>query len=49
MDFLEHISRLGAEVNRVFLVPTDPPAPETLAGELARPAVSVPRAIHALR
>jgi uncharacterized alpha-E superfamily protein len=49
MDFLEHISRLGAEVNRVFLVPTDPPLPEALPGELARPPVSVPRAIHALR
>jgi uncharacterized alpha-E superfamily protein len=49
MDFLEHISRLGAEVNRAFLVPTDPPAPETPAGAPPRPVVSVPLAIHALR
>ena len=49
MDFLEHISRLGAEVNRAFLVPTDSPVPETPAGAPPRPAVSVPLAIQALR
>jgi len=49
MDFLENISRLGAEVNRVFLVPGDVPVPEAAVGAPPRPAISVPRAIQALR
>ena len=38
MEFLEHISRLGAEINRVFLVPSYHTGPATRLG--ARPNVA---------
>jgi uncharacterized alpha-E superfamily protein len=49
MEFLEHISELGAEVSRAFLVPTyKPPADSALKGPGRLRAISV-RATDALR
>ena len=49
MEFLEHISRLGAEVSRVFLVPTYKPSAETASGLASRQVASASLATDALR
>ena len=49
MEFLEHISRLGAEVSRAFLVPTYETAAETTPGPTLRPVARAPTASDALR
>lgn len=49
MDFLERISLLGDEVNRLFLVPTFEPPDETVAAAHHRPLAAPIRAADALR
>jgi uncharacterized alpha-E superfamily protein len=49
MDFLEHISRLAAEVNRVFLVPSYQTVVELPPVAPPRPVANPPRAVNALR
>ena len=49
MEFLEHVSRLGAEVSRVFLVPTYKPSAETASGLASRQVASASLATDALR
>ena len=49
MDFLEHISRLGAEINRVFLVPSYQTVGELPPAAPPRAPATAPRAADALR
>jgi len=49
MEFLEHISRLGAEINRVFLVPSYEIVADSPPVATPRPMATAPRAADALR
>ena len=48
MDFLEQISRLGAEVNKAFLVPADVPVPQVPIGSPPRQVASTLHAVRSL-